>query len=188
MIDYFSPLKRYMTKIFLFSVLAPLIFFITNPSTGYSLSTHAPVQGQVQDSGEQIAGEVVEFCDGGNKFTMKTSKGTVCKGYFIYARKFPKNGKRSPQKYSCDYFWEDRWRGSSFCDDDRKISFEFIASPGVLNGTGYGELGGQPFRFMIGKMPERSNTTSYLRHKLRRLLLLTGYARFCLDLGENETR
>lgn len=88
-----------------------------------------PVQGVVTGGTETITGTATGYMNGGGTLTIVTSKGTTCKGNFVYVTK--RNGE-----------------GVFQCDDGRSGPFRFVSTG--ASGTGYGDFNGQRFTFTFG--------------------------------------
>ena len=88
-----------------------------------------PVRGRVQDSAETFSGTATGHLDGGGRLQLVSSKGSVCKGNFVYV-----NGRQGEGVFNCD--------------DGRSGPFTFV-STGTA-GTGYGTLNNERFIFPFG--------------------------------------
>lgn len=88
-----------------------------------------PVHGQVQNSAETFTGSATGYMDGSGTLQIRSSKGTVCNGDFVYVTK----------RYG---------EGVFTCTDGRSGPFSFTSTGN--RGTGTGTLGGQNFTFTFG--------------------------------------
>ena len=89
-----------------------------------------PVRGQVQSSNETFTGTATGYMDGGGTLSIVSSRGTVCKGNFVYVT-------------------SRRGEGVFNCDDKRSGPFNFVSTG--TRGTGFGDLGGERFTFTFGE-------------------------------------
>lgn len=89
----------------------------------------AHVQGVVEGSGEVFSGGSFREVDGGGSLTVRSSRGAVCAGDFVYVR--PREGQ-----------------GTFRCSDGRVGPFQFVSTG--LRGTGSGNFGGRRFVFSFG--------------------------------------
>ena len=87
------------------------------------------VHGQLQNSAETFSGKATGYMDGAGDLVIRTSKGTVCKGTFVYIT--ARQGE-----------------GTFRCNDGRSGPFRFVSTGS--RGTGDGNLGGQNFTFTFG--------------------------------------
>jgi hypothetical protein len=88
-----------------------------------------PVRGQTEAGDETFIGTATGEMDGGGVLEITTSRGTTCRGSFVYVSS--RHG-----------------RGTFQCSDGRSGPFEFV-STGV-RGSGTGRLGGRLFTFTFG--------------------------------------
>ncbi|MFT3732844.1 MAG: hypothetical protein QM780_15725 [Hyphomicrobium sp.] len=88
-----------------------------------------PVQGVVDGGKETMTGTATGYTNGAGTLEIKTSKGTTCKGNFVYVT--PRQGS-----------------GVFNCDDGRSGPFQFVSTGS--QGTGTGTFGGQSFTFTFG--------------------------------------
>jgi hypothetical protein len=88
-----------------------------------------PVQGVVDGGAETMTGTATGYTNGAGTLEVKTSKGTTCKGNFVYVT--PRQGS-----------------GVFNCDDGRSGPFQFVSTG--TQGTGTGTFGGKSFTFTFG--------------------------------------
>jgi hypothetical protein len=88
-----------------------------------------PVRGQIQNSAETFSGTATGHMDGGGSLQMVSSRGSVCKGNFVYI-----NGRQGEGVFNCD--------------DGRSGPFTFVSTGAA--GTGYGTLNNERFIFTFG--------------------------------------
>jgi hypothetical protein len=95
-----------------------------------SCSMTLPVRDQVQNSAETFSGTATGHLNGGGNLQMVSSKGSACKGNFVYVT-------------------HRQGEGVFNCDDGRSGPFTFVSTG--TEGTGYGTLGNERFTFTFGK-------------------------------------
>jgi hypothetical protein len=110
--------------------LPRLALIVTTASLLGACSITLPVRGQVQNSAETFTGTATGGMSGGGTLTLVSSKGTTCRGNFVYAE-------------------QRRGNGVFNCDDGRSGPFQFVSTG--RSGNGYGDLGSERFTFTFGK-------------------------------------
>jgi hypothetical protein len=106
--------------------ISPLILLAMGLS---ACSLTLPVQGRVQNTDETFTGSATGNMNGDGVLTIRSSRGTGCKGDFVYVT--ARTGE-----------------GVFACDDGRSGPFRFVSSGS--RGNGRGTLGGQEFTFTFG--------------------------------------
>jgi hypothetical protein len=87
------------------------------------------VEGIVEGGQEAFTGASFREIDGGGVLTVRSSRGAVCTGDFVYVR--PREGA-----------------GTFRCSDNRTGPFSFVSTG--FRGTGTGMIGGRRFVFRFG--------------------------------------
>lgn len=88
-----------------------------------------PVRGQLQESSETFQGSATGYVGGYGDLQVRSSRGTVCKGEFVY----------ETERFG---------RGVVNCDDGRSGPFQFSSTGSY--GNGWGDLGSDRFIFTFG--------------------------------------
>lgn len=88
-----------------------------------------PVSGQVSESDETFTGSATGYMDRSGTLEIRSSKGTVCTGNFVYVT--AREGE-----------------GVFRCNDGRVGPFTFVSTG--TRGTGHGTIGGKRFIFTFG--------------------------------------
>ena len=88
-----------------------------------------PVRGQVSDSDEAFTGSATGYMDRSGVLEIRSNKGTVCTGDFVYVS--AREGE-----------------GVFRCTDGRAGPFTFVSTG--TRGTGHGTIGGKAFIFTFG--------------------------------------
>lgn len=88
-----------------------------------------PVVGSLSDGSETFSGSATGYMDGGGNLEILGTKGTSCKGNFVYV-----NSREGA--------------GTFNCIDGRTGPFTFVSTG--KRGTGTGKLGDQVFTFTFG--------------------------------------
>jgi hypothetical protein len=87
------------------------------------------VSGQFGDGSETFTGSATGYADGAGTLTIRSSRGRVCKGEFVYTT-------------------ERRGAGTFKCSDGSSGPFSFVSTG--THGTGSGTIGGRTFTFSFG--------------------------------------
>jgi hypothetical protein len=92
-------------------------------------SVTAPVTGQVSDTDETFTGSATGYMDRSGTLEIRSNKGTVCSGNFVYTS--AREGE-----------------GVFRCADGRTGPFKFVSTG--MRGLGHGTIGGKQFTFTFG--------------------------------------
>lgn len=105
------------------------IIFIPAAFALFGCSITVPVRGSVQLSDETFTGQVTGYSDRTGILEVKSNRGAVCKGDYVFASRTEGEGVFT-------------------CSDGRSGPFTFVSNG--LRGTGKGDLGNQKFIFSFG--------------------------------------
>lgn len=92
-------------------------------------SATASVKGQATDGSETFTGKATGYVDGSGTLEIKSSRGRVCEGNFVYITH--RDGE-----------------GTFTCNDGASGPFRFVSTG--TRGTGSGNLNGKQFTFTFG--------------------------------------